>query len=869
MAAVAFTIYYATTVLGDLLPMEHLGATLALRDGAAVITSVASGPAARAGLSVGDRILAVDGRPLRNTLDWASVLARVHDGHPIAVTVSRDGRVVPALLTFHQLQSGPFETTDRRIVLGTRFAQGVTLAFALLIVARGRGTSAILGFWLLATLAIYSVGLPPRMATVWRALPWPLSVLFFIPSVSKVIVGFILMAFFRGLLRAPASRVVTAAAFAAAGACALWDVAFITALVYQPAWLQTLTRWLPVVVGANLAAIVGTIWSMVRRYRVLGNPVDRRRLRWVLAGSLIGLGAGAPTVAGLWVTANDPTLISDTPPSLQVLYSTFLVMPASFWWAIVQRRLFDIGFVLRRGVQYLFARRALLVITPLTLGAAVVEAARHSDDSLSLLVETHAPYYGVLVVGLLAHHAMRDRWLDALDRRLFRERYNASRLLRDLAVAVKETRDLADACARAAAEIDAALHPAWIAVYGADSSAGPLRLLAGQAMPDDPGSGDAVAETRVSEPGDATSAHIVLVLGTKKSGEPYSSEDRSLLQAVTAGLSAMHVASPAPAAPSPLLAGADGSHALYGAAERVVSGAGVDWSSLEATAPSEASRQVLLELQALERLMRVHGCPDDGESAAPAEGGHVQGRTWGPFEIRERLGHGRFGTVYRGWDPTLERDVAIKMLDVDGVDRSAYLREARNLARIRHWNVVHVYGADIFNGVPGFWMELVHGRTLADVLQVEGALRASELVSLGAAMCDALAAVHHAGLVHQDVKAENVMQEPGGRLVLMDLGAGLQGALRPRWGTPRYMAPELRRGGVASVGSDVYSLGVLLHLAATTTFPDERDTLGYLTAVRPDLPIAFRAAVVRALDAEPVARFADADAFRRCMRERP
>src|SRR5437899_5436419 len=118
--------------------------------------------------------------------------------------------------------------------------------------------------------------------------------------------------------------------------------------------------------------------------------------------------------------------------------------------------------------------------------------------------------------------------------------------------------------------------------------------------------------------------------------------------------------------------------------------------------------------------MQVHGAPSDhsglGADALP------EFRRWGHFELREQIGAGRFGTVYRAWDPTLERDVAIKLLDMAGVDRAAYLREARHLARVRHPHVVHVYGADEFDDLPGFWMELLQGRTLSAELKVRGPL---------------------------------------------------------------------------------------------------------------------------------------------------
>jgi hypothetical protein len=208
------------------------------------------------------------------------------------------------------------------------------------------------------------------------------------------------------------------------------------------------------------------------------------------------------------------------------------------------------------------------------------------------------------------------------------------------------------------------------------------------------------------------------------------------------------------------------------------------------------------------------------------------------------------------------------------------LREGRLLARVRHRNVVTVHGAQQVGDEVGVWMELVRGRTLAQVLRDAGPMGADEATVIGVSLCRALAAVHGAGLIHRDVKTQNVMRESGGRIVLMDFGAGRDAtdeAVRDYSGTPLYMAPELFRGGDASPASDIYSLGVVLYHLVTGAHPVEgrrfTDLLlahsegrrRLLADRRPDLPNGFVRAVERALSADPADRPASAGAFMQAL----
>ena len=205
------------------------------------------------------------------------------------------------------------------------------------------------------------------------------------------------------------------------------------------------------------------------------------------------------------------------------------------------------------------------------------------------------------------------------------------------------------------------------------------------------------------------------------------------------------------------------------------------------------------------------------------------------------------------------------------------LAEGRLLARVRHPNVITVYGAEAIDGQVGLWMEFIRGLTLDDVLAQQGPFAAREATFVGIDVCRALAAVHRAGLVHRDVKGANIMREAGGRLVLMDFGTGhdlaAAGPDGRMAGTPLYLAPEMFAGRAATPQSDLYSVGVLLYHLVTGAYPVDGRTLmdlaqahraGRVTRLRdarPDLPGGFILVVERALAADPGQRFESAGAM--------
>lgn len=315
---------------------------------------------------------------------------------------------------------------------------------------------------------------------------------------------------------------------------------------------------------------------------------------------------------------------------------------------------------------------------------------------------------------------------------------------------------------------------------------------------------------------------------------------------------------------------------LLALAEAVADGETPDWSSAQRAAVDATERRAV---DSLRTVQTIHTLFTVGGSRRPVSPRPLMqsGEKWAALEIREHVGCGRFGDVYRAWDPALEREVALKLVahGEAGERDSRVVSEARLMARVRHPNVLTIHGACRIDDVTGLWMELIDGRTLEQELGACGPFPEAELVRIGIDLAGALAAVHAAGLVHRDVKAQNVMREASGRIVLGDFGTGQEldepeEARVGLVGTPAYLAPEIFDRQSATARSDIYSLGTLLFHLATGGYPvaspslravRDAHALGKRTALftlRADLSAVFVAVIERALDSDPARRFADA-----------
>ena len=253
-------------------------------------------------------------------------------------------------------------------------------------------------------------------------------------------------------------------------------------------------------------------------------------------------------------------------------------------------------------------------------------------------------------------------------------------------------------------------------------------------------------------------------------------------------------------------------------------------------------------------------------------------------EDLEPVGRGGFAVVYRGWQPEYQRYVAVKVLDpaTDPAPVGRFRREVRAMGAVSdHPNVVPIYGAGVVDGRGYMVMPLLPGGSLEDKIRF-APLDAAEVVRIGRALADALAASHRAGLMHRDVKPANVLFTAYGDPQLADFGiARFADATATHTGlaaTVAYAAPEVLQGEPATPASDVYSLGATLHAALRGEAPFRRvdGEPAVATAMRvlsdeparlkaAGVPAALAAVVERAMAKDPAHRYPTAHALRHAL----
>jgi tRNA A-37 threonylcarbamoyl transferase component Bud32 len=848
LAAASFISYFLLAIYNNFLGSPNAGFSASYASGRMVLSEISPNSAAeRAGLQRNDRLLMVEGQPVRSLADWLAISANLESGRTYRMEIERGDQRRELRFALGTIPRSAFWTaqdwSEALTVLGMQL---LALLLALLIAfSRPDDRIARLGALFLATVSVGNPGPPYGLAATIRHFPLPVSVLLWVVGISASLESplfFVLCAVFpRPLFRGRWAWLLASLPVL----CLAPPVAYYAYyVVYRPDRLTGLIAdwFLRAIVLVALSSIVGGVVAIVTNYRRLEDPNERRRVRVLLAGFGVAWLPAFPLVFYLYLPSATkvlgPYIASPWSSLASVLYLAF---PFSFAYAILRHRLFDIRVMIRQGLQYALARRLVLSLVPACSAVLLLDLFTHRDHTIGAVLRARG--WGYLVLGGLAAvaHVKRLSWMEALDRRFFRERYDAQLLLSEVVQEVRQAGSFERVAPRVVAQIEAALHPEFAALlvrdgqenhYGVLASApvdrappplpaeSKLVALVGvlgkpvevphsesgwlqQQLP--PGETDFLCRTRldllvpIATASDRTQA--LLALGVKRSEEPYSREDQDLLVAIAASL-ALLIEKPV---------------------TRVV-----------ATHSKEF----------FEECRECGTCYDPGTGRCDRDSAVLTPiflpRLLGDrYRVERCLGRGGMGTVYEAEDVVLERRVAAKVIrdDLVGSSEAAqrFRRECRATASFAHPNVVTVHDFGVVAETRAFLiMELLDGTSLREELRRKGSLPPARVQEILGGVTSAVEAAHRRQLIHRDLKPENIFLargEAGEVPKVLDFGVAkllptdtqvtrdidtIAGLLV---GTPRYMSPEQLRGEPPDPMWDIWALAIVAYEMLTGAYP--------------------------------------------------
>jgi tRNA A-37 threonylcarbamoyl transferase component Bud32 len=827
-----FALQCFTGTLGQAFGYEQEGTT-------ALVTDVISDSIwARAGVRPGDRITALDRVPFS---DWDVAVANIEAGRPFILQIERDHKNIELAVVADRRSLSNLNWLSREMLV----AQGITLILALLVAFRRPfDPLARIGAWCLASLAVL-ISITPSLgwAADWRRLPLPLGLLLWPAWISGCLgpgsfLTFVAV-FPRRLFR---SRWLWAFTWAPIVVITIFQAAVYSQLVYRPPRPITSLGVYRDSVSLDLMIIgylIADVVALLMSYHRLQDVNERRRLRILVFGAIVALfGLGSVEILFNLIPAQVAGYLYFTPvPPL--LFALYFAFPFSFAYVILRHRVFDLGIILRQSLQYALARRLLLSAVPALAAIFLADLLLHGNQPILTVFRARGWMYGALAALAVLAYARRDRWLETLDRRFFREHYDARRLLREVAEEVHAAHSFEQEAPRVVARIEAALHPEFAALMVREPQDNLYRTLvaapAGQGPLSLPKDSKLLALVRLlgkplevpqSESGwlrqlphedteflrraridflvpvavNPQHTEALIALGRKRSEEPYSGEDQDLLVAIAESLSILIERPAAPAAP---------------------------------------------RHDSFEECPQCGGCYESGSSQCAKEGARLVPvllpRLLGQrYRLDQRLGRGGMGTVYKVRDTALDREVALKLIreDLLANDDAAqrFHREAKIAASFAHPGVVTVFDFGLHEDRRAFLvMELLLGRTLrAELLQNKRMSPARSLLLLKQ-VCAALEAAHKRQIVHRDLKPENLFLAGNSDdevIKILDFGLGKfldAGEVRSTvsfdtgaghlLGTIYYMCPEQLKFAEVSPGWDLWALSVVAYEMLTGVHP--------------------------------------------------
>ena len=625
-----------------------------------------------------------------------------------------------------------------------------------------------------------------------------------------------------------------------------------------------------------LLYLLGGLASLVVNYSK-ADQLARRKLRVVLVGTLVGLVPFLLFIISLIVF--NPSLTTSWSIAEFAIMLTFPLIPLSFAYAIVRHQVIPVGLIIRRSIQYLLARNALRVLVVLPAAGLVLTIIGNRHRPLDEILFRNSFYFYLLaatavVVGLVFQKHLSE----AIDRKFFREQYNQDQIMRQLIDDVRKADSVNELSRLVSQRVDEALHPERLYLFYRElerrdlslgySSGGSgeelripeefelLRFIEYQGgavdfpfsekinLPQSEKDWLSQLETKLVVPMTGTDNRLagLFLLGQKKSEVPYTASDRQLLEAL-----------------------ADQIAVVY---ENVRLKERVDRDRrIKHEVLSRVEKQ---QINLLKECPRCGACFDSSQEFCAQDRSElilplpVERTIEKRYRLDELLGRGGMGAVYQATDLRLNRTVAVKILGSSLFGDAQALRrfehEAQTSARLIHPNIitVHDYGV-LSTGGAYLVMELVEGETLGSILRHDGQIPPERAAACLDQILGAVGAAHAAGVIHRDLKPDNIFITNGdkGQHVVKVLDFGLakikqlegSNSASPTavpmttpgavMGTVGYMAPEQLTGVVIDQRCDVFSLGVITVEMLTGRRPFNGNTYHELLTAILNQPFAF------------------------------
>ena len=817
------------------------GVDIADKAGRIMVTSISGPSAERSGLVVGDVLSEVNGQNIGTEVDWLAQRMNFESDEAIAIRVERAGQPVDLKMMVHGRIWDELDRAARTSQIIFLANKLITLVIGLFVVfSRPKDLVSRIGGWVLVAMATVYEPFPDGLAASIRALPSVVAIPVMLVHVSAAIRTSLLAGFFCLFPKTLFTKRWIWTAFVAGPLFAtMYSLYLLARTVYDPGHLSGLApKWVLTAFGLqSLVYLLIAVVVVPVNYWRLELLTERRRFRVVSYGALLGMVFYLPRVieSAAFETNSVLTQFLESPTANLVSNVGVLIFPLSFAYAILRQRLFDVRVIIRRGLQYAMARRFLLAIPMMAAGLLALDLIFHGNQPLFEVLKAHgAVYVAVWALAGLAYQ-QRNVWLSWLDRRFFRDKYDAQWLFRQVMDDIRHAANVEEVSSSVVTRVVEALHAEFCALlvrkpeeplYRVVAAAPPGSLTAdlpatnkliplvrmldrsvpimlaesgwlGQQLPqvDKDFLHNARIDLLVPVVLAAGGIEALIVVGAKRSEEPYSAEDTGLLENVASAVALLLTR---------------GTSTLHGRSLEECPSCGTCYDTGTTKCEKDAS---LLKLVATPRVLGQR------------------------YRLEKRLGQGGMGKVYRATDFSLNRTVAVKMIrDELFANQNAmekFRQESRVTASLAHPNVVtvHDFGIDASQHVF-LVMELLEGITLREEFRQKARLTAERTLELFEGICAGIGAAHARGLVHRDLKPENIFLSRPNVLELVkitDFGiaktlaelanntnATATGVLV---GTMRYMSPEQLQGKSISARWDVWALGVIAYEALCGTAP--------------------------------------------------